>query len=275
MITMKAFKILFSLVFSITSINLSIFNDRLIAQENKDKSEPYEVDKLVLLLDNWRTRTQAAWALRDLLLLVQGKVTHDEAEGSIRTLQNYTPGLRIDIAHATKELANPKIKEYVVESLINTLEQKITDINIREISRALAAAGDKKAIKVLKKKLRYWKAERAIIWAYFALYMLGESDVLKHLHNYLKDNYPDARMNAAQALGEIGDNSSVELLIELLKDSHYGVRLHAVIALGQLRDERAIEPLMKLYHNDPNEYVRKDAYEALNKIKIKPKENSK
>src|SRR5262245_18934322 len=62
----------------------------------------------------------------------------------------------------------------------------------------------------------------------------------------LNDVDPDARANAARALGAGKDARAVEPLVRLLDDKNDRVQVNAVRALSALNDRRAVEPLMAL-----------------------------
>jgi HEAT repeat protein len=84
---------------------------------------------------------------------------------------------------------------------------------------------------------------------------------------------PDAnvRQGAARALGQIGPKAkdAVPELIRLLGDPDAGVRRGAATALGQIGPESklAIPELERLAEKDPDESVRQNAHDALEKIR--------
>ena len=106
----------------------------------------------------------------------------------------------------------------------------------------------------------------ALSLCFFALWLgpvgFGQPQRVKELSAQLNDSDPNARVLAAEALGEIGDPSTVGPLIAAVKDKDWRVRLSAVNALGKIKDPRAVQPL-KAALEDTDSYVREGAAEAL------------
>jgi HEAT repeat protein len=75
------------------------------------------------------------------------------------------------------------------------------------------------------------------------------------------------RMNAARMLGTLGERSAVPALVAALQDTYFGVRAEAARALGLLTDENAMDALMQTATDDPDPQVRRNAREAIEKIK--------
>ncbi len=75
------------------------------------------------------------------------------------------------------------------------------------------------------------------------------------------------RKNAARVLGTMGDRSAVPALIAALKDQDFGVRAEAARSLGLLTDESAVSALSEAAGNDTDALVRRNAREALERIK--------
>src|SRR5579871_4175814 len=89
-------------------------------------------------------------------------------------------------------------------------------------------------------------------------------DLLIQLLNSEKDDY---RSGAAVALANLKDRRAISPLINVLQhDSYRGARCSAAYALGEIGAEEAIQPLTNSL-NDSEEYVRKNAAEALEKVK--------
>lgn len=78
----------------------------------------------------------------------------------------------------------------------------------------------------------------------------------------LKDENPDIRKEAAQALGTIADTDGFEPLTRAISDPDPGVRAPAALALGELKDPRAIPFLINLFY-DSNTGIRNAAADAL------------
>ncbi len=81
----------------------------------------------------------------------------------------------------------------------------------------------------------------------------------------LKDDFPDARRNAALALGRTGDVRAVDALIAALIDDDSHVRSYAAGALGQLGDVRAVDALIAALKDDDS-HVRSYAAGALEQL---------
>ncbi len=75
------------------------------------------------------------------------------------------------------------------------------------------------------------------------------------------------RKNAARVLGAMGDRSAVPALVGALKDGFHGVRAEAAKSLGLLTDEGALDALMETATGDSDALVRRNAREAMEKIK--------
>lgn len=77
---------------------------------------------------------------------------------------------------------------------------------------------------------------------------LGTLKAKKALHplmmEYLNDEDPDVRCDAAASLGEIGDREAIPALIQSLKDGDGLVRVSAIGALAKIGDPIAVEPLI-------------------------------
>jgi HEAT repeat protein len=81
-----------------------------------------------------------------------------------------------------------------------------------------------------------------------ALQVLAMVDVetLPTLIEFLKEDDPDLRMQAALAIGEQRDVRGVPSLLEALNDENINVRFHAIEALGKLGDPAAADALVKI-----------------------------
>jgi HEAT repeat protein len=120
-------------------------------------------------------------------------------------------------AHAASAVANTKDPR-AVDPLINALENE-TDADARYAQmNALAAIGDKKAIKPIQK----WTNS---------------------------DNWLD-RFNAVDALGTLADDSSLPVMLRLLKDPHPKVRENAVLSCGYFENPEIRDRLLELLEDD-------------------------
>lgn len=99
-----------------------------------------------------------------------------------------------------------------------------------------------------------------------ALGNIGDASAIDSLLIALESNNPPVRREAATALGKIADPRSVEnLMIRLRKDNNHLVRIRIIEALGLLGDKRAVDAI-SAYLTDPDIWVRRVAYQALNRI---------
>lgn len=85
------------------------------------------------------------------------------------------------------------------------------------------------------------------------------------LMNALTRGSPNARRNAAWALGELGDAQAVPALVEIIENKYSDVNLlqNAVQALGKIKSVSAITPLIKALENKD---IRWSAAQALGEI---------
>lgn len=90
----------------------------------------------------------------------------------------------------------------------------------------------------------------------------GQAERINQLSSQLNDPDPNARVLAAQALGQIGGPRAVSPLLAAMDDKDWRVRLSVVNALGKIKDPRAIQPL-KAALKDADSYVRDAAADAL------------
>ena len=137
-----------------------------------------------------------------------------------------------------------------------------------EAARALGELGDNRAIKQLLGMFTDQSGDvRAA--AHEALRKLGVTynELLEGHLAALGSEDPDARSEAARALGELGDRRAVEPLSGILSDVSQDVRRTAAEALGEIGDNRAIKQLLGMF-TDQSGDVRKAAHEALRKLGV-------
>jgi uncharacterized tellurite resistance protein B-like protein len=92
---------------------------------------------------------------------------------------------------------------------------------------------------------------------------------VKPLISCLADSDWGVRMQAAQSLGDLGLPEATAALIEALKDTEPYIRRAVCDALGQISDAVAVDALAALVLDEPNEWVRQAAVQALARIKEK------
>ncbi len=83
---------------------------------------------------------------------------------------------------------------------------------------------------------------------------------------YSRQASPQVVLAYCWALGVNGDRKAVPLLSNMLFDSNIRIRVKAALALGALKDPQAIPALTEMTANDPHNYGRKAAQEAINQI---------
>ena len=84
----------------------------------------------------------------------------------------------------------------------------------------------------------------------------------------LKDNDPQVRAAAIDAIGKIKDRDAVDPLIRCLNDREVIIRIGAAEVLGKLGDRRVRGPL-KALEDDPSSEVREAMEMALKRIQVK------
>ncbi|HEX4713715.1 MAG TPA: HEAT repeat domain-containing protein [Ktedonobacteraceae bacterium] len=136
------------------------------------------------------------------------------------------PGLLIALAHRVVEVrrrAAYALGSYEHPLAASTLLHAITDPDAQvrcNIAYALGRIGDPQA----------------------------DSQVVDALVARLEDTEPEARAQAANALGELGDERAVSPLCRALQDSDPLVIRAVVLALGQLGDSAVSEDLLEILH---------------------------
>jgi HEAT repeat protein len=83
---------------------------------------------------------------------------------------------------------------------------------------------------------------------------------------YLKDNSPEIRQGAAEALGKTGNHKATAPLIPCLSDNWTKVREAAAEALGRIGDAQAMRPLAERLKKEEDSKVRGKIIEALTKF---------
>ncbi len=112
--------------------------------------------------------------------------------------------------------------------------------------------------------LRFIRRRDDKSWA-FAHLLLRDALALPVLLEKLKDNSPQVRRSAADALGRLRDARAVQPLIAALQDEDWGVRSSAAKALGEIGDKRAVLPLIDTI-SDKNNAVRFSVAYALGEL---------
>jgi hypothetical protein len=101
-----------------------------------------------------------------------------------------------------------------------------------------------------------------------ALGTIGDIRAVEPLVAALRDRDKDVRWAGARSLAAIRDRRAVEPLITALRDQDRDVRIAAVQALGTIGDPRAVGPLMAILDQDPHDWVRMVAADALERLGV-------
>jgi len=128
-------------------------------------------------------------------------------------------------------------------------------IALRRTSSPLAVAPLRKPLEDPDPDIRFAAAS--------ALFELGDySGEEKLLVDGLGSEREDFRLQALMFLGRMRSRAAFDRFIELLDDSSPRIRSTAAYILGLMNDLSAVEPLLEAM-NDEVDFVRKDAWEAL------------
>jgi HEAT repeat protein len=166
-----------------------------------------------------------------------------------------------------------KIGEPAVEKLIDTLEVE-SEIFRSSIAGTLGKIGDTRAVEPLIRILDNERDRRFITrthrTAAWALGEIGDSRAVETLIYIIENDEEydrETKWEAILALGKIRDIRVLEPLIVVLEanDNIYQDRWRAAFALGMIGSNRAVKPLTDALA-DENDYVRKTAADALEKI---------
>lgn len=116
----------------------------------------------------------------------------------------------------------------------------------------------------------------------FVLGSLHNDAVVDELKRTLNDDVPDVRWNGAIALGQLGSDAGEKVLMNVLEDAIAGkfrkkkkmdprlrrnLLINVIQTLGKLQTRKAVPLLKTLKEEDPDSKVRKNALEALNRIR--------
>ena len=153
-------------------------------------------------------------------------------------------GLSLDVDRAVRYIGNNALKDGINIGVLKREGQQIQFYH-QSLQGYFAIERLGQALTLKYGWERFTKNRQALIRQ---IGDLGENGApaVEPLIGLLRDNDPEVRWSAAQALGKIGDVRAVEPLIRLLGDSDTNVRSSAAPALGLLGDVRAVEPLIGL-----------------------------
>src|SRR5678815_3312578 len=119
-----------------------------------------------------------------------------------------------------------------------------SDWRVRKAAvQGLAQRSAPEAIQALLESLREDHGNLAVLNSALQVLSMVDIETLPTLLEFLRDDEPDLRMQAALAIGEQRDKRAVPALLEALNDSDPNVRFHVIEALGKLRDLAAVDPL--------------------------------
>jgi quinoprotein glucose dehydrogenase len=142
------------------------------------------------------------------------------------------------------------------------------DMRVRQKAQfELARRGDSQTLLAA---VRDGGAELARIHGLWGLAQLARKDAqhAAHLAQFLKDDDPEVRAQAAKMIGDVRSAASASALLPLLKDSAPRARFFAAEALGRLSYKPAVAPLVDMLadNNDRDVYLRHAGSLALSRI---------
>ena len=153
--------------------------------------------------------------------------------------------------------------------MVDNIDQKIEDLisseeydGLSELVK-LGKKATPKLVEILSKHSDSLMRKRAAI----ALGRIRDKAAAKPLVDSLAYKDPTVVLSVIDALAILGDKKVSQNIAPLLKNTDPSVRMHAAKALGALGDKKSVPYLQKLSEKDNYEFIRKEASEALRKIK--------
>ena len=147
-------------------------------------------------------------------------------------------GTRLRATHRLAEAAEVE-DELGLVSAIGDSDWRVRKAAIHGLAKRSAP----EAIQALLQSVRDDHRNLSVLNSALQVLSMVDVETMPTLVEFLKDNDPDLRMQAALALGEQRDTAAVPDLIQALKDENINVRFHAIEALGKLNDVESAEPL--------------------------------
>ena len=207
-----------------------------------------------------------------LVLAVDADLARGGASAALNTYEKWLGARRLDDAYALRRVARALLIESsgkqpnVVARLealsalaadgdrdaAATLEQAAFSGSFGD-TRALALAGDERAVKLLIAQLGSMPGSKSPIIS--ALGESGSKLAVPHLTALLADPSDVNRAAAADALGRLGATDAIPQLRPLLKDQFFSVRLKAAGALYRLNDSSGL-PLLTEITQDEHAAIR-------------------
>jgi HEAT repeat protein len=189
--------------------------------------------------------------------------------GLIKLLKDGDARVRHNVAQALGEIGDSR----AVPALITALNDEYSLINHNmyiEVLSALKKIGDQSAVPSLIKTLengdaRINKDARIRSNIFGVLSNLGDTRNVHELINVFENSEYDEKNYVLLALGQFKDQKAVNTLLNALGDEK--LRFCAIRALGNIGDPSTLEAIEYFMKNDPDEYVRKEAFEAALKIR--------
>jgi HEAT repeat protein len=230
---------------SLTSVQqISAFKDILINREDRVKmralkvlfclKESYSVSLLALALkDKSDTIVKESKSL--LTKLAENKFENAQKVLSSSDFINKSPATEI-------------IKKYTVDNEIKLKSKKPMD-KIAVLHR-LISENSKNKIGVIQKILKVEKEKRVLSKAIIAAGILGNSDTISFLKQFLENEDPRIRANAVEAvyrLSQAGNNiNDIGFMLPMLKDNNNRVRANAITALRKDYYKESTRALKKM-----------------------------
>jgi HEAT repeat protein len=159
-----------------------------------------------------------------------------------------------------------------IEPAIDTLIEIVTNESEQQIPRCRAAllmtdlGGGDNVLRALL-KLRDSEDPELLKEAFTDIGQLRNPKAIKILTADL-DKFPEYRFRILRALGDIGDPEALDTLFDYLKKGNDTEKKEAIVAISKIRDEKAYKFLIEIV-NDKKSGYRKMAINALNNEKAK------
>ncbi len=202
------------------------------------------------------------WEERGNALLALGLMGEQSAvPGSIHSLKNARPAVRVAAAAALGMLARPE----ALGPLLLAVQDPDPRVR-RAVVGSLGQLKKERAVEAVVEALQHDKAPVVREVAAAALYDSRDPRAVHALIAALKDEYANVQINAAAALGASGNPEALPPLLTLLKNENEAVRAAAADALGTLGDPHACAGLVGMVRAEQWEIPLVRGLDALSKL---------
>jgi len=161
-------------------------------------------------------------------------------------LNDTSTSVREAVAESLKIMNGPEVSLETVKLLKNE------DVTLRNYAiEILSCLGDAAVSALIENA-----SENTLDAKIFSLKVLGEvssdknTKSIEFIHSMVKENNPNIKIAAIEALGKIGSTNSIPLLLDLVND--VDCQFYVVSALIEMRSCTATESLIKLNEKDLN-----------------------